>query len=208
MDEKEKLLAILRERAKLVATKVIDVSSLEDAFDYTLKICEQKEPCLILPSFEGEITSYYSPERIIVAPNLSDEEYTTLSNVCKQRDIQCIRSGLRKHLGGFDIGLTHLDFAIAETGTCVLSSENEDVRIASMLCEYHVAIMYASDIVANSYEAEERLNSLMQGDKPHYTAFISGPSRTADIERVLALGAHGPLELHLIIVDHDHAPVA
>lgn len=208
MEEKERLLEIMKEKAKLVATKVVEVPCLEDAFVYTLNLCEQKEPCLILPIIEDEATTYCSSERIIAAPNLIDEEYRVFSNLCSQRDIKCIRSGLRKHLGGFDIGITHVDFAIAETGTCILNSNSEDVRIASMLCEYHVAIVYASHIVANSYDAEERLSSLMQGDKPHYTAFISGPSRTADIERVLALGVHGPLELHLIIVDHKHATVA
>ncbi|MFI3272783.1 MAG: lactate utilization protein [Pseudomonadota bacterium] len=200
MSESKDLVQLMREKASAVAATVVEVANIQEAYAYALDICEKKEPCLIMPT-GGDAETHSATDRIIAAPNLSEAEYETFSALCAERGIICMQSGLRKLLGGFDIGLTHVDLGIAETGTCVLNSNSESVRIASMVCEYHLAILPKSKIVETSYEAEDILATLMQQGTPHFTAFISGPSRTADIERVLALGVHGPLELHLIIVE-------
>ena len=107
---------------------------------------------------------------------------------------------MRNHLAGIDVGFSTADMAIAETATCVLECQGEDARLAGMVCEIHVIALPKSRIVNTSYEAEEYLHKLMS-DGPMYTAFISGPSRTADIERVLTIGVHGPLELHVALME-------
>ncbi|MGO9313501.1 MAG: LUD domain-containing protein, partial [Syntrophobacteraceae bacterium] len=81
----------------------------------------------------------------------------------------------------------------------VMDSTSEDFRIATMLCETHVAILPGSKIVQDAMSLENELTSAMKA-APRYFAFISGASRTADIERVLTIGVHGPQELHLLIV--------
>ena len=107
---------------------------------------------------------------------------------------------MRGHLAGIDVGFSIADMAIAETATCVLECRSEDARLAGMVCEIHVIAVPKSCIVNTSYEAEDYLRKLMS-DGPMYTAFISGPSRTADIERVLTIGVHGPLELHIALME-------
>jgi L-lactate dehydrogenase complex protein LldG len=109
-----------------------------------------------------------------------------------------IKDGMRSQLGGIDIGLTLCDYGIAETGTLVLDSSSEELRLATMISEIHVAVVPASKIVASSNDIVDTLEAMM-GKNPEYLAFITGASRTADIERVLALGVHGPLELHILI---------
>ncbi len=125
---------------------------------------------------------------------------TELTAMSKEKGFTVIREGMRNHLAGIDVGFSTADMAIAETATCVLECQGEDARLAGMVCEIHVIALPKSRIVNTSYEAEEYLHKLMS-DGPMYTAFISGPSRTADIERVLTIGVHGPLELHVALME-------
>lgn len=208
MSEPMNIVQLMREKAEAVAATVVELKGIKEAYEYALEICEKKEACQLLLagcgeklSEKGEALCENKPAKIIAAPNLDDKEYAAFSKLCAKRGITCIRDGLRSHLGGIDIGFTHVDMGIAETGTCVLNSNSENLRLASMISEIHVVVLPKSKVVASSYEAEAKLAELMSAGTPHYTAFISGPSRTADIERVLALGVHGPLELHLILVE-------
>jgi Uncharacterized conserved protein len=107
---------------------------------------------------------------------------------------------MRDHLGGVDIGFTLADFGIAETGTLVINSNSEELRLATMIAEFHVAVLPQSKIRETSRDLEAELAALTSV-QPSYTAFVTGASRTADIERVLALGVHGPLELHILLLE-------
>jgi L-lactate dehydrogenase complex protein LldG len=102
-----------------------------------------------------------------------------------------------KDLFNFDVGITNAQAAIAETGTLVLDSAAEQNRLVSLVPPVHIAILYASRIFAT---LGETLAALQSGDElsPAIT-FITGPSRTADIELTLAIGVHGPQELYVII---------
>ena len=111
-----------------------------------------------------------------------------------------IDKGMRRHLGGIDIGFTIAQAGIAETGTLVLNSKSEELRLATMVCEVHVCVLKTSTIRETSFEAEDLLRAFIK-DGPSYVAFVTGASRTADIERVLAIGVHGPLELHILLLE-------
>ncbi|HEY0764591.1 MAG TPA: lactate utilization protein [Pyrinomonadaceae bacterium] len=97
----------------------------------------------------------------------------------------------------FDVGISMVQAAIAETGTLVLDSTRERHRFVSLVPPVHIAIVRASQI----YRTLGEVLTLIRKEKevsPTVT-FITGPSRTADIELTLAIGVHGPQELYVII---------
>lgn len=97
----------------------------------------------------------------------------------------------------FDVGITTAQAAIAETGTLVLDSARERNRLVSLVPPVHIAIVDASAIYAT---LGETLATLQNDEElsPAVT-FITGPSRTGDIELILTIGVHGPQELYVII---------
>ncbi|HEU4930933.1 MAG TPA: lactate utilization protein [Pyrinomonadaceae bacterium] len=97
----------------------------------------------------------------------------------------------------FDVGISTVQAAIAETGTLVLDSTRERHRLLSLVPPVHIAIVKASQI----YRTLAEVLALIRKDKEISPAvtFITGPSRTADIELTLAIGVHGPQELYVII---------
>jgi L-lactate dehydrogenase complex protein LldG len=97
------------------------------------------------------------------------------------------------------VGITGCFCAIAETGTLMLASGPESPASVSLLPETHIALVPASRIVAGMEEAFALARAEL-GALPRAVNFISGPSRTGDIEQTIVLGAHGPYRVHLILV--------
>lgn len=99
--------------------------------------------------------------------------------------------------------LSGVDSAIAESGTLVLRSGPGRPRLASLLAPVHIAVVRADQIVRGLGEAlalvQQRYGPDVFADSSNLM-LISGPSRTGDIEQTLVLGAHGPRELHVLIV--------
>ncbi len=98
------------------------------------------------------------------------------------------------------VGITGCFCAVAETGTLMLLSGPETFSSAALLPETHIAIVPLSRIVG-SIEDAFSLAKQERGELPRATNFISGPSRTGDIEQTIVLGAHGPYRVHVILVD-------
>jgi len=191
---KEKLISKFKEKASLVAAIVHEVPGITEALKKTVELCLEKDLC------ENLMPTTQTPGnlKIIAAPNLEPEVYDALQLLCKKNGITLIKEDVRHHPGGIEMGVTVMDFGIAETGTLVLNSDSEETRLSTMLCETHVAILKTSDIRETALIMSEELNEMVK--KPSsYTAFITGASRTADIERVLAIGVHGPLALHILL---------
>lgn len=91
---------------------------------------------------------------------------------------------------------------VAETGTLVVLSGPAHPTTLNFLPETHIAILPTDRIVGTYEEIWTRLREAMgYGNMPRVVNWITGPSRTADIEQTLLLGAHGPLRLHILIVD-------
>lgn len=97
------------------------------------------------------------------------------------------------------IGVTGAFAAIAETGTLVMASGETTPPATSLLPETHIAVLPASRIVDTMEDAFALLRAEMTS-WPRAVNLISGPSRTADIEQTVTLGAHGPYRVHIIIV--------
>lgn len=105
----------------------------------------------------------------------------------------------RKPVNEDMVGVTGCFCAVAETGTLMLLSGPDTFSSAALLPETHVAIVPESRIVG-SIEDAFALAKKERGELPRATNFISGPSRTGDIEQTIVLGAHGPYRVHVILV--------
>ncbi|MDR1606894.1 MAG: lactate utilization protein [Deltaproteobacteria bacterium] len=184
-------------KAKPVSISLSEAKTFDEALDFAIEICEKKPlGQLLLPGGPPDSER----KKTLAAPALNEAAWSRLSEAGAKKGFEMIRGGLRKYLAGLDVAVSVADLGIADTATSVLECEKEDDRLASMICETHVIILDKSKIVSNSYEAEPFLTEALSKDR-NYVAFISGPSRTADIERVLTLGVHGPLELYLVMVE-------
>lgn len=201
--------SLFKEKAAALSSVVVEVKTMDEAIAYALEVCEKKPFCkLMLSGCENELSQKADElcedatlsEKIISGVTLPADTYEKLRTLGSQKGFKVIDKGLRDYLRGFDISFTIADMGIAETGTVVFDASNEDYRLSMMVCEFHMAVLPKSKIRTNSFEAEEELTAWMK-DGPRYTTFVSGPSRTADIERVLAVGVHGPLEMHVMILE-------
>ncbi len=102
--------------------------------------------------------------------------------------------------GGDKSGITGSYCGLAETGTLLLLSGAQMHATTSLLPDTHIALVSASRIVACMEDAWDLFRQEI-GDFPRQVTFVSGASRTADIEMTLVYGAHGPFRVHVIIVD-------
>jgi L-lactate dehydrogenase complex protein LldG len=102
------------------------------------------------------------------------------------------------------VGITGVEFALAETGSLVVTSWTEGAQLASLAPPVHVALYRRSQLVASLDEVLERLPVASHPDLAlpgRSVVFITGTSRTADIEQILIRGIHGPGEVHAILVE-------
>jgi L-lactate dehydrogenase complex protein LldG len=97
------------------------------------------------------------------------------------------------------VGITGSFCAVAETGTLALVSGADTPATVSLLPETHIAVLRASRIVTGMEEAWALMRAEL-GELPRAVNFISGPSRTGDIEQTIVLGAHGPYRVHIVVV--------
>lgn len=175
------LLQLLREKASAVQVVVREIDDLTQACRYAVDLTKG----------QGGAT--------LAAPGWDPGSLPVLQDLCREANLELVTENLREQAQRLHTGLTLADFGIAETGTLVLESSSEDRRLATMLTETHVAVLPTSRLQPDAWAIEEELHGFMESP-PRYLAFITGASRTADIERVLTLGVHGPLELHLLLL--------
>ncbi len=95
------------------------------------------------------------------------------------------------------VGISQLDWAIANTGTLVQDATAVESRLVSTLPAIHIALIATNRIVSDLSAAITQVRP----EKANYISFITGPSRTADIERVLTIGVHGPGKLVIVFLD-------
>jgi L-lactate dehydrogenase complex protein LldG len=97
-------------------------------------------------------------------------------------------------------GLTGSHCAIAETGTVLLLSAPQTPKVTALLPETHLCVVRAARVLDTMEDAFALLRQEV-GDPPRAVFFVSGPSRTADIEQTIVIGAHGPYRVHVIVVE-------
>lgn len=100
-----------------------------------------------------------------------------------------------------DVGVTTCEALVAQTGSVVVTSRSSGGRALSVLPPHHVVLARRSQLVADLPAAFALLREKYQGNFPSMISFVTGPSRTGDIERILVLGAHGPRKLTVLLLD-------
>lgn len=137
------------------------------------------------------------PMQIIVG---SDPRLEMIKNACEK--IVDFETGPSD--GSHLVSLSHAECGIAETGTLGMLSGAENPTSNNFLPENHLVVVRASDLVPNYEDLWERIRSIY-GNKqmPRTVNLITGPSRSGDIEQKLILGAHGPVRLHIMILQDE-----
>ena len=102
-----------------------------------------------------------------------------------------------------DLGVTGAQWGVAETGTLVLESDAERHRLASLVPTAHVAVIESQNVRQTLGEVLQAISDRGEGGLSRAVTFITGPSRTSDIELTLAIGVHGPAELYVVIVGEE-----
>lgn len=106
----------------------------------------------------------------------------------------------KEALEACDAGFTECEALVAQTGSVCITGRSSGGRALSVLPPHHIAIASREQIVTDLAAAYELLAQKYPGSYPSFISFITGPSRTGDIERILVLGAHGPKKLTVLLL--------
>ena len=105
------------------------------------------------------------------------------------------------NLPGCDASITDCEFLVARTGTIVMSAAQQSGRTVSVYAPIHICIAYTNQLVYDVKDALQNLKEKYAGNIPSLITFATGPSRTADIEKTLVTGVHGPKEVYCFLVE-------
>jgi L-lactate utilization protein LutC len=100
-----------------------------------------------------------------------------------------------------DVGISGVDYLIAETGTLVLLARPEEPRSISLLPPIHIAVADRNQLLPDLFDLFEPKVWQERGELPSCLSLITGPSKTGDIELKLVTGVHGPGELHVVLIN-------
>jgi L-lactate dehydrogenase complex protein LldG len=174
-------LELFKEKAAAVQVVIEEIPDLAAAFDYAVELTTKQGG------------------KAMAAFGWKGKNRGLLEAACTRAGVSLVTDNLREQ-ADLHTALTLADWGIAETGSLVLGSRSEDLRLATMLAETHVAVLPLSRLQPDSLALEAEMRRRM-ASPPSYLAFITGASRTADIERVLTIGVHGPKELHVLMLE-------
>jgi L-lactate dehydrogenase complex protein LldG len=209
---KAELLEMLKKAAVPLNMEVITVDALEEATAVIVaktaetdpewggdkQICAWRHPLLDRLELPAALKDLNVP--VVSADSLSSGSPNELS----PED----RAGFRRGVVDSFIGVTAADYCVAESATLVLATRSGQPRSISLVPSIHIAVISADQILADFRELYALLRWKGIGEREEITnslSFISGPSKTADIEATLVHGAHGPRELILIVWQNESA---
>jgi len=179
-------------RSRLPHAEQIDlfVRNVEKEFGTVTRVAESAE-------IPGAVADYIAeqnlPGEVVMAPH---PELRAID--WSARPLLTIREGRAE--GSDMVSVQHGFAAIAETGTLMLPSAGERPTTLNILTDTEIVVLHASRVVGAYEEAWDLLRSEI-GAMPRNVMLVTGPSRSADIEQTLELGAHGPRRLHVVLVE-------
>jgi len=202
----EKAMADASERSRELADQMADAAatagwkvhraeSHSDAADLIKSICEDKDAKSVLRSTHEVL------DQISVDAAVANSGATLGTTDHSGENTRELVDQSKADAFTADIGITGVDYAIAETGTVVLHPRSGLSRLVSLAPPTHIAVLRPGEVLDSLDElfAMER-NDFMSGNLAGSMNLISGPSKTADIEGTTVTGIHGPLEVHLIVL--------
>ncbi len=139
-------------------------------------------------SIPEKIKELFPDARRMVSAISSDEQYFLPG----YKDIK------QQSLHDVDVVIMEAYLGVAENGSVWVTEEDTKMRVLPFICEHLVVLLQAAAIVSTMHHAYEKIGEADYG----FGVFIAGPSKTADIEQSLVLGAHGPKSMTVIIVDN------
>ena len=125
----------------------------------------------------------------------------------EQKVIDILKKGNIQYISGSEnltsahVGITNCEYLIARYGSVMVSSGQRSGRRINVFPEAHVVIAYTSQLVPDLKDAFIKMRKRYETRIPSMITVITGPSRTADIEKTLVMGAHGPREVYVILVE-------
>lgn len=189
------LYKLFKERAEAVSSKVIRVAGCQEAAGALASIIQEEKVSKIVAEPTGMVKSCV--DRLVGESFLNVVDGPSPS--APDTGVSLYFNDLRKQSEDAGMGLSEMLAGVAETGSLAGDCTSLENRLVSTLPPVHVVLMPAANIVATPGDAIKMICS--GGRPPGYLSFITGPSRTADIERVLTIGVHGPAKLYVIILD-------
>jgi L-lactate dehydrogenase complex protein LldG len=171
--------------------------NLEKEFATSVRVASEAEVPGAVARF---LAAHNLPSELVMAPH---PELRTLP--WDAHPLLRLREGRAE--GSDAVSLQHGFAGIAETGTLMLPTGPDRPATLNLLPESEIVVLRASRVVGAYEEAWDRLRAEGNGAMPRAVMFVTGPSRSADIESTLELGAHGPRRLHVVLVDDDPAAI-
>lgn len=121
---------------------------------------------------------------------------------CKEENfLQLLGLTAGTDLAGCDVSITGCEYLVARTGSIVMSAAQQSGRTTSVYAPIHICIAYNSQLLFDINDALSFFKEKYKDNFPSFITFASGPSRTADIEKTLVTGVHGPKEVYCFLVE-------
>ena len=137
-----------------------------------------------------------------MAPHLFASEATLPFQVASS--VKIGKENFFEALQSAEIGISTADLGVADTGTLIISTTNESDRLVTALPIVHVAVLPRSKLVFSLEDALQYISQLLAKDsKAVSLSLISASSRTSDVGGITIMGAHGPKELHVLLLDGE-----
>jgi L-lactate dehydrogenase complex protein LldG len=128
----------------------------------------------------------------------------TLGKYAHSLDLDFSQQLVREKIEQADMGISEFEMGIAQLGCIFQDASNLHKRLVSMLPPIHLALLHTSSLVNSFVDALEIIEKVYNGQMPPFLSFITGPSKTADIERELTIGVHGPEKLVVLFIDENN----
>ena len=109
---------------------------------------------------------------------------------------------VKTDLANCDVSITGCEYLVARTGTIVMSSAQTSGRTTSVYAPVHICIAFTKQMVYDLKDALQAAKDKYGSNLPSMITFATGPSRTADIEKTLVVGVHGPKEVYIFLVEN------